>query len=549
VTDAPGERGGGSPGPARTGAEAAARAGREHARLRLALEGISLGIAAFDAEGRPIEANAVFAALHGFADPAEARLPLARYAALFEMRGPDGRPLPPEELPAARALRGETVREAEVEVLRRADGAPCFAGLCSATPLRDAAGRVAEVVVTIQDLTERRRERKALEEREAHLRSILESIPDAMIVIDERGIMESFSAAAERLFGYAAEEALGRNVSMLMPSPDRERHDAYIARYVATGERRIIGTGRVVTGRRKDGSTFPMELAVGEVAAGGRRRLFTGFVRDLTERQATQARLQELQSELLHVSRLSEVGAMASALAHELNQPLTAAASAIRAARRTLAAAIPPGAASERLAELREAMDLTAEQALRAGQIVRRLREFVSRGEADQRLEPLGRLIEEAAALALVGTRESGVRATFRFDPALPPVLVDRVQVQQVLLNLIRNAVEAMQEISAPPGEAPRRELVLAAAPSGSDQVEVSVADTGPGLAPTIAERLFEPFVTTKAGGMGIGLSICRSIVEAHGGRLWTEPNPGGGTVFRFTLPTLPPEEAHDGAA
>src|SRR4029079_15989152 len=171
--------------------------------------------------------------------------------------------------------------------------------------------------------------------RAAHLTSILDTVPDAMIVIDERGIMQSFSTAAQRLFGYEAAEVMGRNIKMMMPSPYRENHDGYLARYLSTGERRIIGIGSVVVGERKDGSTFPMELAVGEMKSGD-QRYFTGFIRDLTERQKTEARLQELQSELVHISRLTAMGEMASTLAHELNQPLSAISNYLRGSRRLL---------------------------------------------------------------------------------------------------------------------------------------------------------------------------------------------------------------------
>ncbi|WP_424138697.1 PAS domain S-box protein [Roseomonas chloroacetimidivorans] len=389
-------------------------------------------------------------------------------------------------------------------------------------------------------LRERFRAERALREAEQQLRSILDTVPDAMIIIDEHGSITSFSSAAERLFGWPARETVGRNVSMLMPSPDRERHDGYIAHYLRTGERRIIGTGRVVTGLRRNGSTFPMELTVGEVSSTG-RRLFTGFVRDLTERQESERRLQELQSELLHVSRVSAAGEMASALAHELNQPLTAIASSVKAALR-MAQAAPAGANSGPALPERavEAMERAVGQSLRAGQIVRRLREFVAKGEADRQLETLPSLIEEASALGLVGARQRGVQVTFNLPRDLPPVLVDRIQIQQVLLNLMRNAVEAMTEEEG----SERRELVVAAVPRGAEEVELAVADTGPGLSPHVAARLFEPFVSTKPSGMGVGLSICRSIVEAHGGRLWAEPNPGGGTVFRLTLPAAAPDEA-----
>ena len=156
--------------------------------------------------------------------------------------------------------------------------------------------------------------------RAARLTSILDTVPDAMIVIDERGIMQSFSTAAQRLFGYEAAEVIGRNIKMMMPSPYRESHDGYLARYLNTGEQHIIGIGRVVVGERKDGSTFPMELAVGEMKSGN-QRYFTGFIRDLTERQKTEDRLQELQSELVHISRLTTMGEMASALAHDSTSP------------------------------------------------------------------------------------------------------------------------------------------------------------------------------------------------------------------------------------
>jgi two-component system sensor kinase FixL len=369
-----------------------------------------------------------------------------------------------------------------------------------------------------------------LRAREAHLQSILDTVPDAMIVIDEHGFTSSFSSAAERLFGYSAAEVLGKNVKMLMPLPYREAHDGYIARYLATGERRIIGIGRIVVGERKDGSTFPMELSVGEMHSSD-KRFFTGFVRDLSERQVTEARLQELQSELVHISRRTAMGEMASSLAHELNQPLTAIANYLKGSRRLLEAAT-----DDRSATLRDALERAADQALRAGQIIRRLRDFVSRGETERRVESLAKLVEEASALALVGAKEHGIRVSFRFDPRVDLVLADRVQIQQVLLNLMRNAVDAMVD-------ADRRELVVSSTALPDDTVEIAVADTGPGIATEIAEQLFQPFVTTKREGMGVGLSISRTIIDGHGGRIWAEANPGGGTVFRFTLRSVSKEE------
>lgn len=370
--------------------------------------------------------------------------------------------------------------------------------------------------------------------REAHLASILETVPEAMIVIDKGGIIQSFSRAAERAFGYAATEVIGKNVSMLMPSPYQEQHDGYLERYLTTGDRRIIGIGRIVVAMRKDGSTFPIELAVGEVNS-EEGRFFTGFIRDLTDRQEREARMQEIQSELVHMSRVTALGEMASALAHELNQPLSAIGNYLNGLRRMFAAGVPEDAAL-----VRKALDRAAEQSLRAGEIIRRLRDFVSRGETERRVESLHKMVSEANALALVGAKEQGVRVVMKLDRKHDAVLTDRVQFQQVLLNLIRNAIEAMAETTG------KRELIIASAPDPDGFVRVSVTDTGPGITQAVGERLFQPFNTSKASGMGVGLSICRTIVESHGGRIWAEPNPGGGAVFHFTVPGASSEELAD---
>jgi two-component system sensor kinase FixL len=379
-----------------------------------------------------------------------------------------------------------------------------------------------------------RRHAEALRAREAHLRSILNTVPDATVVIDEKGIIRSFNAAAERLFGYKELEILGSNVFLLMPSPYREEHDQYIARYLTTGEKRIIGIDRVVTGQRKDKSTFPMKLEVAEMQS-GEQRFFTGFINDLTERQQTEHQLQELQTELARLSRLTAMGEMASTLAHEINQPLSAISNYLQGCGRLIEPIDHPN-----MPKIRDALAETTKQTLRAGHIIRQLREFVTHGETEKHAENVGKLVEEASALALVGAKEEGVKTLFRLESHTDTVLVEKVQIQQVLLNLIRNAIDAMQGCE-------RKELLVTTAAADGDMIEIRVADTGTGLSDAIADRLFQPFVTTKPAGMGVGLSISKRIVEAHGGRMWAEQNPGGGTIFCFTLEAATGESASDG--
>ena len=363
---------------------------------------------------------------------------------------------------------------------------------------------------------------------------MLATVPDAMVIIDESGNIQSFSLTAARLFGVASQEALGKNVRTLMPEPYRQEHDSYLTRYLTSGEPRIIGKGRVVVGQRSDGSTFPMELAVGEVQLEGKRQ-FIGFIRDLTERQERERLLQEVQSELFHVSRLSTMGEMASSLAHELNQPLAAVTNYLQGSRRLLEN-IP----DERAGTARAALAKAAEQALRAGQVIRRLRDFIARGEIEPQIENINKLVEEAVALALVVAKEHSIQMNMQFDPSVIHVLVDKIQIQQVLVNLIRNAIEAMQN-------SVRRELAVSTHPAPENMVVVRVSDTGSGIDPDVASKLFQPFVTTKRQGTGIGLSISRTIIKSHGGQISVEPNAGQGTTFRFTLRSVPSKELDDG--
>lgn len=473
---------------------------------------------------------------------------------------------------------------------------------------------------------------------------------DGMVVIDEKANILLYNEACHKLFQYTAEEVLSRNVNMLMPEPYRSEHDSYIARYKRTGSPRIIGIGREVRGRRKDGSQFPMYLSVGEGSIGD-RKVFVGIVHDLTgiraeeerralsdrrlaqivegsedaiisktldgiiqtwnagaerifgysqaemvgesilaivpserheeeqdilakirqgesihhyettrirkdgreiaislsvspvrdtsgtivgaskiSRDVTEQRLAKerestLQTELEHISRISAVGQLSSALAHELNQPLTAIMNYVSAAKTRLSA--DKAKENEKAISL---LDRTIGQAERAGAIIQRLRGFLEKREPSRASETLNAVLQEAVALGFVGATDEGIKLVLDLAENLPTVQVDKVQIQQVLVNLIRNATEAMHDL-------PVRELTLSSYRAGMNAIEVSVSDTGTGISDAIRERLFEPFVTTKEKGMGVGLSICRTIIEAHGGRILAVPNQPNGTIFKIQLP------------
>jgi two-component system, LuxR family, sensor kinase FixL len=493
-------------------------AGRANRQLELLLEGADrYAIFTVDAQGKITSWNGGAERIFGWPKDQV----LGQDSSIF-LTGPDTRAEAMAQLDQARR-EGRFAGEAWQ---RRSDGSEFIADV-TLTPIVDDDGTDLGFAKIVYDVTARTAEERALQRREEHLKSILATVPDAMIVIDDKGVILSFSKAAERLFGYTEAEVAGSNVSLLMPSPDRERHDGYLERYLATGVPRIIGIGRIVTGLRADGSTFPMALSVGE-AHSADQRLFTGFIQDLTERRDFEARLEELQSELIHVSRLSAMGTMASTLAHELNQPLTAIASFGEAA-----AAVLEGPDEPDKEMLREVVGEMAQQSLRAGGIVRRLREFVSTGDVAKTIEDLPKVVEEASALALVGAREKGIATHFTYAPDATPVLIERIQIQQVLINLMRNALEAMED-------APVRSLSVTTSLVDDATVQVSVADTGRGIAPEVRENLFQAFNTSKESGMGLGLSICRTIVEAHGGRIRAIDRREGGTEFQFTLVKAP---------
>jgi two-component system sensor kinase FixL len=412
----------------------------------------------------------------------------------------------------ARIRAGETYVRLETERLRKG-GRRTPVSLTMA-PVLNERGKAIGISVIARDLKMAHFVEAELVRREAMLRSILDTVPEALIIIGEDGLIRSFSATAERVFGYTPEEVIGQNVSVLVSEPQRD-----IARYLRTGERHITGFGRFIAGQRKDGSTFPMELSVSEIALPGVRQ-FTVFIRDLSERQDRERRLAELRSELVHVSRLNDLGQMVSTLAHEVAQPLTSLANYLSGSRRLLAAGRSEAA--------EQALERAAEQASRATHIVQRLRDFVRKGETEKRIEDLRKTIEEASALAMLGIAYK-LTLELRVSPDATRAMIDKVQIQQVLFNLIRNAAEAMADNL--PG------AISISVTRDGQMAEIGVSDTGPGLSEEVRAKLFQPFVTSKPSGMGVGLSVCRTIVEAHGGRIWANAAPSGGTLFKFTIP------------
>ena len=395
----------------------------------------------------------------------------------------------------------------------------------SARCFYDQAGQMVRTTGITLDITRHEEREAALRAQEAQLRSILETVPDAMVVVDEQGRIRSFSAAAELLFGYAAAEAIGLNVDQLIPGDHDAWRTGYLRRYPSSADRRNIGHGRLLSARRADGSMFPVELHVGEAKVDG-ERVLTGFVRDISERIAAEERLSLVRQELMHVIRLNAVGEMAAALAHELNQPLAAIANFVTTAELLVDDACDP-------ARLKEMLLNANAQALRAGDIIHRLREFIAKRESEARIEPVEATLREAVTLVTTGGQYADVRLTFALSPAADFMLADRIQVQQVVVNLLRNAFEALAVVPAA-----QREVRIETRLTAAQLVEISVSDTGPGLSDAILSRMFTPFTSSKGeGGMGIGLSICRRIVEAHGGELVANNLPGRGACFRFTVP------------
>jgi two-component system sensor kinase FixL len=381
----------------------------------------------------------------------------------------------------------------------------------------DAPGTVLGILV---DVTDQAR-------REAEVLAILHTAVDSIVLIDEAGVIETVNEATLRTFGYTETELIGQPVDILMGEPEHTRHAGYLSRYLATGDARIIGIGRDLEAVSRDGRRIPIHLSVSEVRLEGGTRRFTGFIRDLSEQRATLEMLAEQRERLAHVGRLSTMGEMTASIAHEINQPLTAISMYAQSGIRMLARDNPP------LATLATALEKLNAQCLRAGSIIERIQRFTRAESASHEPVQINALLKELVNLAEGDARLHSLELEFELADGLPPLLADPIQIQQVALNLIRNAIDAMSEIGCAHG----RMIRITTRALAGNSVEVAVTDQGPGVPEDQREFLFAPFHTTKKDGMGMGLSICRTIIAEHGGVLGYREAAGPGAVFWFTLP------------
>lgn len=383
--------------------------------------------------------------------------------------------------------------------------------------------KLEKVSGVLLDITGQANEAQALARNEAQLRTIFATAPDAAIVIDASGIITGFNAAASRMFGISAQEAVGGNVSRLMPEEMASRHDAVLASYIGGQPARMIGRTRQLTGKRGDGSEFPIELNVGEVKLED-ATIFVAFIRDLTVQFEAGQRIEELREQFLRTSRLNVMGTVAAGLAHELNQPLAASSNFLAAARLMMPDRPDVG----------EMLQQAADQVQLAGDIIRRLRGFLAPGGIHTERVAVAALVEQARALALFGRARFETYLVCEIEPGTEFVMVDRVQLLQVLVNLIRNAAGAFAANSS--GDT----ITISTHPAG-ERVQISVTDNGPGFPGELLARADPIFRSSRTDGMGLGLTLCRRIVEGWGGTLELFNGQHGGAVIRFSVPLAKP--------
>mgnify|MGYP001817695404 FL=1 len=355
--------------------------------------------------------------------------------------------------------------------------------------------------------------------------ALLDAAVDGIVIIDAHGIVRRFNRAAESMFGYPESEISGSNVSRLMPEPHRSRHDAYLEHFYSTGEASIIGAGREVDGVKKNGETFPMFLSVGEIKGGAERR-FVGIVRDMSDVQEGREQVRQLEEQLLHADRLVILGELTAGIAHEINQPLTAIAAYADAGKKMVSRG--PGASGT---EINTICERISEQSRRAASVVQRLRKLVRSGSVSKARHNINQIISNTLLLFEFEIKKTNIELLFFPDESLDELYVDEIHIQQIMVNLVKNSIDAISESEISSG---RIEIRVS---SDSRQVRITVTDNGPGIPEKYQDRLFESFFTTKPKGVGLGLSICKTIAAAHGGNLKYEQRERGGSRFALSLP------------
>ena len=490
-----------------------------HSDLILAAAGD--GVYGLDTEGRTTFVNPAAARMSGF-EPEE-MIGIGQHALIHHTR-PDGTAYPRSECPIYAAFKDGQVHHVSDEVFWRKDGTSFPVEYVSTPMLED--GVIVGAVVSFRDITKRKQAQDALRESEERYRRIFDASYDAIFLMtaDDASILDVNEEAC-RMLGYSRDQLTTMSGYDIHPF-EVKAFEEFCAKVREQGWWKTDNLSCLTVA----GEAIPAQLSASTIVSDGRDCILV-IAHDMRRRVQAEQNVRTLQSDLHHVSRLSAMGEMASGMAHELNQPLTAVMNYVQAARRTLESA--DGDMPDKVAEY---MAKAVAQASRAGEIIRGLRKFVEKGEADRSFENLNEIVEEASRLALAGSASENIAFSTSLADDLPFVLVDKIQIQQVVLNLVRNAVEAL----ATSGD---RDLTIETRAMGEGSIEIAVCDSGPGLADEIAGRLFQSFVTTKPEGMGVGLSICRSIVEDHGGRLSASRNAARGMTFRFTLPILPADD------
>jgi PAS domain S-box-containing protein len=490
------------------------------AKIRRLVNANIIGIFIFDPKGQVLEANDAFLRMVGYdrEDLASGRL---RWT---ELTPPDWLDRDAQQRVPELKMTG-CLQPFEKEYFRK-DGSRVPVLIGAATFEQGGSQGVAFVL----DLTERRQAEQELRASEARFRTFVDHATDAFMLHDKDGIVLDVNRHACESLGYSRDEMIGMGPADFDPDAD-EAHTRSIKKRVEAGEI-VTFAGRQ---RRKDGTMFPVEVRLRQFRQAD-RRLGLSLVRDITERKRaeeeireSERRCREMQIELEHASRLATLGQLTACIAHEVNQPIAGTVSNAQAALHWLDRSPPD------LEEIRQALGRIVKDGYRAREVTSRIRDLIKKAPPRKELLEINEVIREIIELTHGETAKNGILTQTELAHGLPLIHGDRVQLQQVMLNLIINAVEAISGTSEGP-----RELQISTGKCGSGDVLVAVRASGPGLAPATFDRLFDAFYTTKPTGLGLGLSICRSIIQANGGRLWASANPPRGAIFQFTVPACP---------